>query len=80
MAQAVKRRLKSVKVTLRLPVTDVPVAGSCTYRRGKLVYVASGAFEIDGRVSNFFDWRIVQKDGTLGRWQCGYWHPLWSKE
>lgn len=81
MAKAVKRRLKSVKLALRVDVTPGPVAGCCTYRKGRLVYIASGFVHHpeSGRVSNFFDYRTVQKDGTLGRWSSGYWNDDWSK-
>lgn len=37
-----------------------------------VVYVVSGAYEIGGRISNFFEWRRVLCDGTLGKVQRGY--------
>lgn len=36
------------------------------------VYILGGQYEVDGRISNFWSWRVVLKDGTLGEEQCGY--------
>ena len=75
-----KHRLKRVKLTLFVDVTPGPVTGCCTYRKGKLIYVVSGGFMRDGRVSNFFDWRAVKQDGTLGTWRSGYWQSEWTED
>jgi len=49
-------------------------AGCATYHKdGRLVYIKSGAFYSDGRVSNFWCWQEIFEDGTLGNEESGYW-------
>ena len=64
---------KSVVVTLRVAVTEAPQAGYATYKKGKLVFITGGAFQVEGRWSNHFTWRTIKTDGTLGRECSGYW-------
>jgi len=48
--------------------------------KGYKVKVISGCFRdrTYGRISNWWTWRRVRKDGTLGREQSGYgWCPDW---
>lgn len=63
----------SAVVKLRVPVTHKPLAGCAIYRKGKLVFIKSGALEIGGRISNYFHWATIKPDGTLGRDTHGYW-------
>lgn len=63
----------SVVVRHRVSITHKPVAGHATYRKGKLVFIISGAFEIGGRISNHFHWATIKTDGSLGRPTHGYW-------
>jgi len=58
---------------LRVPIVHKPLKGCAIYRRGKLVYIISGDYEIGGRVSNHFHWATIKPDGTLGRPTKGYW-------
>lgn len=48
--------------------------GKVFKRNGKLIYIIGGCYldSIYGRLSNFWDWRYVHKDGTLGKHGCGY--------
>lgn len=39
---------------------------------GRLVYITSGQYMGDYGVSNFWYWKYVRSDGTLGRTSCGY--------
>ena len=36
------------------------------------VYIVRGDFEIGGRISNYWCWRKIKKDGTLGKKEIGY--------
>lgn len=36
------------------------------------VYIESGDYEVDGRVSNYWSWRRVLKDGSLAPTESGY--------
>lgn len=38
----------------------------------RLVYVESGAYEVDHRISNHWTFREIEKDGTLGRSYSSY--------
>ena len=38
----------------------------------KPVYIEAGAWTIEGRLSNFWDWRFINKDGSLGKKGQGY--------
>lgn len=67
-----------VKITHKVSITKEPVAGYCCYRKGKLVYIESGSYEIGGRLSNFFSWRVVKPDGSLGKSHAGYWDRSWE--
>jgi hypothetical protein len=68
-----KRRRKQVRVNHVVSVTEEPVMGYACYRKGKLVYVSSGAVWIDGRLSNHFTWHTIKPDGSLGKECSGYW-------
>ena len=37
-----------------------------------VVYITGGEYYSGGRLSNFWDWRFVNRDGTLGNEDCGY--------
>jgi len=34
---------------------------------GKLVYITDGDYQIDGRISNFWNFRYVKEDGTFSK-------------
>lgn len=70
---ATKNLKQTVVVRHRVPITHKPTLGCAIYRKGKLVFIIGGAFEIGGRVSNYFDWATIKPDGTLGRKTNGYW-------
>jgi hypothetical protein len=74
------QKKSSVVVTYRVFVTKRPVAGRATYRKGKLVFIVSGCRIVEGHVSNFFNWRQINTDGSFGRWGCGYWDDDWSQD
>lgn len=38
----------------------------------KDIYIVSGDFQINGRLSNFWGWRTILDDGTLGELETGY--------
>lgn len=40
--------------------------------RDGLVYVTGGQYEVNGRISNFWYWRKLNPDGTLGAEGHGY--------
>lgn len=67
------RLVSSVILKHRVLVSKEPVKGMCCYRKGRLCFIESGSRWIDGRLSNWFEWRLVQKDGSLGRRHKGYW-------
>ena len=39
----------------------------CIYRKKRLVYITDGAEYVDGRLSNFWNFRYINPDGTLSR-------------
>jgi len=52
---------------------------SKVYRHPKhgLIYITSGSYESNGRISNFWHWKEVNPDGTLGKEGCDYWCEEW---
>ena len=55
------------------------VGCACYDEKGRLAYIIDGQWEIDGRLSNFWDWKLIKEDGTLGRKQSGYgWKGKWG--
>lgn len=71
---------KSIVLTHRVMITGYPEAGSACVRKGQLVFITSGHYEIGGRISNHFSWRPIKEDGTLGRKTSGYWDRKWSPQ
>ena len=51
-----------------------PKIGSivCEVKTGKDVYIVSGNYMVDGRTSNWWEWREVLPNGELGRLKKGY--------
>ncbi len=47
------------------------IGGIFHYQRG-IIYIDDGALESNGRVSNFWYWRRVRKDGSLGTMHSGH--------
>lgn len=43
------------------------------------IYVQGGDWEIDGRISNFWYWREINEDGTLGDLSHGYAIEEWEE-
>lgn len=41
---------------------------NCSYD----VFIDEGSFYVNGRISNFWHWRKVKKDGSLGKQKSGY--------
>ena len=48
------------------------IVGRVYKRDGKNVYITSGDYEINGRISNHWGWREVNENGSLGEKGCGY--------
>lgn len=46
---------------------DTPEIGQCYLYQGKPVYITDGCVESGGRVSNWWSFKYINKDGTLGR-------------
>ena len=46
---------------------DTPEIGKCYLYQGKPVYVTDGCTSSGGRVSNWWSFKYINKDGTLGR-------------
>ena len=36
------------------------------------VYVTSGEYSIDGRISNYYTYHRIKRNGTLGKQKAGY--------
>jgi hypothetical protein len=39
---------------------------------GRLIYIYDGQFMSNGKLSNFWYWKYINDDGTLGRKGSGY--------
>lgn len=48
------------------------VGGVFLHTRHGPIYITEGAWTVDGRLSNFWYWRRIRPDGSLGRAACGY--------
>ena len=64
-----ERNVKKLEV---VPLNQIKIGGLYRNKQGRLIYMESGAYEIENRISNHWSWRIVRKDGTLGKRQFGY--------
>lgn len=49
-------------------------AGRSAQMKGypRLVYIVSGNYEVNGRISNWWTWRPILSNGTLGKEVHGY--------
>jgi hypothetical protein len=67
---------KTVQITHRVEIVTQgpPIRGQAFYdAKGRLIFITDGADTIDGRVSNFFRWQLIRKNGTLGNTNAGFW-------
>lgn len=55
---------------------STPVVGKLFHYKRRLVYIVDGQYTSGGRISNFWHWRPVRKDGTLGKEEGDYLPPL----
>ena len=56
-----------------VPFTTRPCVGRVSkHPDGYFVYVTAGAYEVRGRISNFWYWRRLNSDGSLGEKGHGY--------
>lgn len=69
----------TVKITHEIKIVDkasYPQVG-CAFRdkKGNLIYITGGQYYgQNGRISNFWYWRDINDDGTLGKTEHhGYW-------
>lgn len=48
---------------------------------GKLVFITHGQYEVDGRVSNFYSGKVLDKNGELTNETLGDYgkHRVWEK-
>lgn len=58
------------------PARQLKVGDLAIHSDGRTVKIVNGAYELNGRVSNYWHWREVRPDGSLStRVESGYW-PL----
>lgn len=52
--------------------SSMEIGKTIAHPDGRMVKIKSGRFLSNGRVSNFWHWNEVKKDGTLGPEEFGY--------
>lgn len=61
---------KTIKLTMDVEVVDYIQVGKVTKDdKGRLVYIISGNYHVDGRISNFWEWKRIIRNGQLGAQQ-----------
>lgn len=43
------------------------IGGVYLYKNKKPVYITEGQYDVNGRISNYWNFRYIKKDGTLGK-------------
>ena len=65
--------MKTIKVIDDIEITEeMIVGGACKHPDGRLVKIIGGSYLSGGRVSNFWYWREILADCTLGEEEHGY--------
>lgn len=68
-----KKKLKPINPN----INDIVVVGNdfCFIdpkRTNRLVLIISGQYQVNGRISNYWHWRDINQDGSLGEENSGY--------
>ena len=61
-----------VPLRTRAEIDHLYVGIALRHPDGRLVYITDGQYISNGRLSNFWGWREIREDGTLGPRESGY--------
>jgi len=65
--------METIKVIDDVEITKTMIVGcACKHPDGRLVKITAGEFLKDDRISNFWYWREILADSTLGKEEHGY--------
>lgn len=64
---------KTIRVIQDLFIEDnMDVNNVVRHKDGRIVFITDGAYYGDWGISNYWTWREVKRDGTLGKEESGY--------